>query len=151
METPVKTSFHLVLLAIVALVFGPIGYVHAQSTPATIVLVHGAFADGASWGQTDPDASVERPQVVAVHLPLSSLADDVAVTRRAIAAQDGPVVLVGYSWGGMIISVAGSDEKVKSLVYVSAFMPDEGERYIQQSYADRLSFKNRVRLRTRFL
>jgi pimeloyl-ACP methyl ester carboxylesterase len=101
--------------------------VFAESAETTVVLVHGAFSDGAAWDKVIPLLQVKGYKVVAVHLPLSSLEDDVAVTKRAIAEQTGPVVLVGHSWGGMVISEAGVDDKVKALVYVSAFMPDEGE------------------------
>jgi len=93
------------------------------AVPATIILVHGAFADGASWDKVIPLLQAKGHKVIAVHLQLFSLADDVAVTRRALAQQTGPVVLVGHSWGGMVISIAGS----KSLVYISAFMPDQGQ------------------------
>jgi pimeloyl-ACP methyl ester carboxylesterase len=119
--------FRLVLCAVLAVAFGPMRFAQAQSGKPTIILVHGAFADGASWDKVIPLLEAKGHKVVAVHLPLSSLADDVGVTRRAIGSQNGPIVLVGHSWGGMVISMAGTDAKVKSLVYVSAFMPSEGE------------------------
>lgn len=122
-----KKSFHLILCVVLTIAFGPMRFAQAQSGKPTVILVHGAFADGASWDKVIPLVEAKGHRVVAVHLPLSSLADDVAATRRAIAAQDGPVVLVGHSWGGMVISIAGTDAKVESLVYVSAFMPREGE------------------------
>ncbi|SEJ34415.1 alpha/beta fold hydrolase [Paraburkholderia diazotrophica] len=92
-----------------------------------VVLVHGAFADGSSWDKVIPLLEARGLHVVAVQNPLSSLADDAAATKRAIDAQQGPVVLVGHSWGGVVISEAGNDEKVKALVYVAAFAPDSGQ------------------------
>lgn len=92
-----------------------------------VVLVHGAFADGSSWQKVIPLLEARGLHVVAVQNPLSSLADDVAVTKRVIDQQTGPVILVGHSWGGVVISEAGNDDKVKSLVYVAAFAPDSGQ------------------------
>nr|WP_245253665.1 alpha/beta hydrolase [Paraburkholderia sp. LEh10] len=92
-----------------------------------VVLVHGAFADGSSWEKVIPLLEARGLHVVAVQNPLSSLADDAAATKRAIDAQKGPVVLVGHSWGGVVISQAGNDDKVKALVYVAAFAPDNGQ------------------------
>lgn len=92
-----------------------------------IVLVHGAFADGSSWSKVIPLLQAKGYNVVAVQNPLSSLADDVAATKRAIAQQNGPVVLVGHSWAGMVISDAGNDPNVAALVYVSALVPDKGQ------------------------
>jgi pimeloyl-ACP methyl ester carboxylesterase len=100
---------------------------NAASPVKNIVLVHGAFADGSSWAKVIPILQAKGFNVVAVQNPLSSLADDVAVTKRAIAAQDGPVILVGHSWAGMVISEAGNDPKVAGLVYVSALVPDKGQ------------------------
>lgn len=99
----------------------------AQSAPATVVLVHGAFADGSSWAKVIPLLQAKGLNVVAVQNPLTSLADDVAATKRAIAAQAGPVVLVGHSWAGTVITEAGNDERVKALVYVAAFSPGDGQ------------------------
>jgi pimeloyl-ACP methyl ester carboxylesterase len=93
----------------------------------TVVLVHGAFADGSSWDRVIPLLQAKGLHVVSVQNPLTSLADDVAATRRVLDAQAGPVVLVGHSWGGMVISEAGDHERVKSLVYVAAFAPSEGQ------------------------
>ena len=98
---------------------------HAEDT--TVVLVHGAFADGSSWDKVIPLLQAKGLKVVAVQNPLSSLADDVAATQRVIDAQSGKVVLVGHSWGGTVITQAGASDKVKALVYVSAFAPSEGE------------------------
>jgi len=93
-----------------------------------IVLVHGAFADGSSWARVIPILQAKGYNVTAVQNPLTSLADDVAATQRALALQDGPVILVGHSWAGVVITEAGMDPKVVGLVYVAAFGPDEGEQ-----------------------
>src|SRR5438552_2110872 len=97
----------------------------AASAPAqkTVVLVHGAFADGSSWRKVIPLLEAKGLNVVAVQNPLSSLSADVDAARRVIEAQPGPVILVGHSWAGMVISEAGMNDKVKALVYVAAFEP----------------------------
>src|SRR5271170_4689882 len=94
---------------------------------ATIVLVHGAWVDGSSWNKVIPLLLAKNMRVIAVQLPLTSVEDDLAATNRIIAATDGPIVLVGHSWGGMAVTQAGEDPKVAALVYVSAFAPDLGE------------------------
>ncbi|WP_137927877.1 alpha/beta hydrolase [Cupriavidus sp. 2SB] len=115
-------ALSMVLLAAFASLAG------AQQQPAkTVVLVHGAFADGSSWQKVIPELQKAGLRVVAVQNPLDSLENDVAVTRRAIREADGPVVLVGHSWGGVVITEAGNDPKVRSLVYVAAFAPDTGQ------------------------
>jgi pimeloyl-ACP methyl ester carboxylesterase len=98
-----------------------------QSQPVKhIVLVHGAFADGTSWGKVIPILEARGFHVVAVQNPLTSLADDANATRRLIALMDGPVILVGHSWGGAVVTEVGDDPKVVGLVYVAAWMPDIG-------------------------
>lgn len=97
------------------------------SKEATVVLVHGAWADASSWRLVIPYLQREGIAVVAVQNPTTSLADDVAATRRTLDTIDGPVVLVGHSWGGTVITEAGNDPKVKALVYVAAFAPDAGQ------------------------
>ena len=92
-----------------------------------IVLVHGAWADGSSWAKIIPLLQQKGYHVTAVQNPLTSFADDVAATKRVIDAQDGPVLLVGHSYGGAIITEAGNNPKVAGLVYVAAFAPDTGE------------------------
>src|ERR1700734_594264 len=92
-----------------------------------IVLVHGAFADGTSWSKIIPLLEAEDYNVVAVQNPLTSLADDVAATKRIIALQDGPVILAGHSWGGAVITQAGDDPQVAGLVYVTAYAPEAGQ------------------------
>jgi pimeloyl-ACP methyl ester carboxylesterase len=92
-----------------------------------IVLVHGAFADGTSWSKVIPLLEAKGYHVTAVQNPLTSLADDVAATKRIVALQDGPVILVGHSWGGAVITQAGNDPKVAGLVYVAAYAPEAGQ------------------------
>ncbi len=97
------------------------------SAPMSIVLVHGGFVDGSGWAAIYKILKKDGYNVVVVQNPTLSLADDVAVTRRAIAAQGGPVLLVGHSYGGVVITEAGTDPKVAGLVYIAAFAPDKGE------------------------
>jgi pimeloyl-ACP methyl ester carboxylesterase len=95
--------------------------------PVSIVLVHGGFVDGSGWQAVHKILKNDGYDVVVVQNPTVSLADDVAVTKRAIAAAKYPVVLVGHSYGGAVISEAGNDPKVRSLAYIAAFAPDAGE------------------------
>jgi pimeloyl-ACP methyl ester carboxylesterase len=124
---------HITLLAltigIITLVAstGVEGAPTAAPTVKNVVLVHGAFADGSSYAKVIPLLEAKGLHVTAVQNPLTSLADDVAATKRAIAMQEGPVILVGHSWAGMVISEAGNDPKVAGLVYVAALVPDEGQ------------------------
>jgi len=92
-----------------------------------IVLVHGGFVDGSGWEGVYKILKNDGYAVAIVQNPTISLADDVAVTKRTIATQDGPVILVGHSYGGAVITEAGTDPKVAGLVYVAAFAPDKGE------------------------
>ncbi|MEL1265726.1 alpha/beta hydrolase [Pseudoxanthomonas putridarboris] len=101
----------------------------APEAARNVVLVHGAWADGSSWAEVVPYLQAAGLRVTAVQNPLTSLADDVAATRRALAQQDGPTVLVGHSWAGTVISEAGADPKVTALVYVAARAPDAGEDF----------------------
>jgi pimeloyl-ACP methyl ester carboxylesterase len=100
-----------------------------QSTTGvqTVLLVHGAWADGSSWSKVIPFLEAKGLRVVAVQIPLTSFTDDISATQRAIALEDGPVLLVGHSYGGAVITEAGNDPKVAGLVYVSAVAPDKGE------------------------
>jgi pimeloyl-ACP methyl ester carboxylesterase len=93
----------------------------------TVVLVHGGFVDGSGWEGVHGELKKGGHDVIVVQNPTTSLADDVAVTRRAIAQAKGPVVLVGHSYGGVVVTEAGNDPKVAGLVYVAAFAPDKGE------------------------
>jgi pimeloyl-ACP methyl ester carboxylesterase len=92
-----------------------------------IVLVHGAFADGSSWNKVIRLLQAKNYNVTAVQQPLTSLEEDVAITRHVLSRQQGPTILVGHSYGGVIATVAGNEPKVKGLVYIAAFAPDEGE------------------------
>jgi len=92
-----------------------------------VVLVHGGFVDGSGWESVYTMLKKQGYNVAIVQNPTLSLADDVAVTKRVISAQDGPVILVGHSYGGAVITEAGNDPKVARLVYVTAFAPDRNE------------------------
>jgi len=101
----------------------------AQQTPQkTVVLVHGAFADASGWSRVIPILERDGYFVTAVQIPLTSLADDVATAKRVVDSQKGPVVLVGHSYGGAVITgAAAGNPNVKALVYLAAFAPEEGE------------------------
>jgi pimeloyl-ACP methyl ester carboxylesterase len=99
----------------------------APNGTKNVVLVHGGFVDGSGWNKVYKILKNDGYNVTIVQNPTNSLADDVAVTKRAIAQQDGPVVLVGHSYGGVVVSEAGTDPKVDSVVYIAAFAPDKGE------------------------
>ncbi|HVI47903.1 MAG TPA: alpha/beta hydrolase [Chitinophaga sp.] len=92
-----------------------------------IVLVHGAWGDGSHWRHVIPQLDASGYRVTAVQNPLTSLADDVERTKQLVAMQDGPTLLVGHSYGGMVITNAGNEPNVVGLVYVAAFAPEEGE------------------------
>lgn len=98
-----------------------------------VVLVHGAWADGSCWSDVIARLQAAGLHVTAVQNPLTSLADSVAATRRMLALQDGPTVLVGHSWGGTVVSEVGADPKVVSLVYVAARAPDAEEDFVSLS------------------
>lgn len=119
------------LFCAVAALIG-LGGAVAEAAPAktgttNIVLVHGALVDGSSWRGVYDILTKDGYRVSIVQEPLTSLDDDVAATKRVLDLQDGAVVLVGHSYGGTIITVAGADPKVKALVYVAALQPDAGE------------------------
>ena len=99
----------------------------AGSKATNVVLVHGAWADGSGWEGVYRILTKDGYRVSVVQHPTVSLADDVAATRRVVAALDGPVVLVGHSYGGAVITEAGNDPQVARLVYITAFVPDRGE------------------------
>src|SRR5881296_2001265 len=99
-----------------------------QSTVVkNVVLVHGGFVDGSGWQGVHKALKKSGYAVTIVQNPTFSLADDVAVTKRALATQNGPVILVGHSYGGVVITEAGNDPKVAGLVYIAAFAADKGE------------------------
>src|ERR1700694_1242229 len=116
-----------------------LGGFEAHAQPATpvearnVVLIHGAWADGSSWAEVIPRLQAAGLKVTAVQNPLTTLADSVAATRRALALQDGPTVLVAHSWGGTVLSETGIDPKVSALVYVAARAPDAGEDFVALS------------------
>lgn len=106
------------------------GDAQAAVRARNVVLVHGAFADGSSWSEVIVPLQAAGMHVTAVQNPLTSFADDVATTRRALAMQDGPTVLVAHSYGGMVITEVGVAPNVSALVYVAARAPEAGENYI---------------------
>jgi len=115
----------------VALLFGSAEVVLAQASQPegvrNVVLVHGGFVDGSGWEAVYRILSKNGYSVAVVQNPTISLADDVAATKRVLAAQSGPVILVGHSYGGVVITEAGNDAKVAGLAYIAAFAPDQGE------------------------
>ncbi|MBC7806440.1 MAG: alpha/beta hydrolase [Akkermansiaceae bacterium] len=107
----------------------------ARIAKPDIVLVHGAYADGSSWGRVIPLLQAKGYHVVSVQNPTTSLADDVLATDRVVNQQKGPVVLVGHSWAGVVITQAGNNPRVKALVYVDASAPDSGQSIIDAASA----------------
>jgi pimeloyl-ACP methyl ester carboxylesterase len=101
--------------------------VNTASALGSIVLVHGGFVDGSGWEDVYRILKKDGYEVSIVQNPTTSLADDVVATKRVIAEQKGPVILVGHSYGGVVITEAGNDPKVSGLVYIAAFAPDRGE------------------------
>jgi pimeloyl-ACP methyl ester carboxylesterase len=118
-------------VSVIALILAVGVFIHAQAKNTQnvkdVVLVHGAFADGSGWQSVYRILTRQGYSVTVVQNSTISLGDDVAATKRAIDAQDGPVILVGHSYGGAVISQAGSDPKVVGLVYIAAFALDNGE------------------------
>jgi pimeloyl-ACP methyl ester carboxylesterase len=119
----------LVRLAMAAAIAGAsVTTAHAaDTTKPTIVLVHGAWADGSSWGKVIPLLQAKGYTVLAVQNPLTSLAADVAATKQTLQSATGKVVLVGHSWAGTVITEAGNDPRVGALVYVAAFANNDGQ------------------------
>ena len=111
------------------------GTAEKNTNRKTVVLVHGAFADGTSWSKVIPILQAKGLNVVAVQNPTDSLAGDVAAVNRALESINEPIVLVGHSWGGVVITEAGTHEKVAALVYVSAFAPSVGQS-VNDLFAD---------------
>lgn len=120
-------SLGLAVVAATALASTASASPEPQETTRNVVLVHGAFVDGSGWQKVYKRLKKDGFNVTIVQNPTTSLADDVAATRLAIAQQNGPVILVGHSYGGVVISEAGTDPKVNGLVYIAAFAPDQGE------------------------
>lgn len=120
----------LSMLGITSLAFGVMPHSHAASNTErvnNVVLVHGGFVDGGGWEPVYKLLKAQGFNVSVVQNPTTSLAADVAATKAVLDAQDGPVVLVGHSYGGVVITEAGNDPKVSRLVYITAFAPDNGE------------------------
>jgi pimeloyl-ACP methyl ester carboxylesterase len=122
-----KSLLMSALLLTTAMLGAAPAWAQSAQTIKNIVLVHGAFVDETSWDGVAAILTAKGYKVTAVKNPLTSLADDVAATNAVLDAQNGPVVLVGHSWGGVVIGEAGDNAKVASLVYVSAFAPEKGE------------------------
>jgi pimeloyl-ACP methyl ester carboxylesterase len=129
--TMAMAAVGMVMVALTA----PLALAASNSTvkARNVVLVHGAWADGSSWSEVIPRLQAAGLHVTAVQNPLTSLADAVAETRRVLALQDGPTVLVAHSWGGTVITEVGTDPKVSALVYVAARAPDPGEDFVALS------------------
>jgi pimeloyl-ACP methyl ester carboxylesterase len=117
------------LAGVTALAGLGVGRAAAQTPVRNVVLVHGLFADGSCWSEVIARLQPAGLNVTSVQNPLTTLEDSVAAAQRALALQDGPTVLVGHSFSGMIVTEAGVDPKVTSLVYVAARAPDAGEDY----------------------
>ena len=124
-----KTGLLATAIASSAIVI-PTAETQAQEVK-NVVLVHGAFADGSGWKALYSVLTRKGYNVTIVQNPLTSLEDDVAATKVVLDKQDGPVILVGHSWGGAVITEAGNHPKVAALVYVAAFQPDNGESALQ--------------------
>lgn len=135
--TSLRTLF-VAVIAVAAITLAGPGHMQSAtknlggSAVKNVVLVHGAFADGSGWRGVYDNLTNRGYRVTIVQNPLTSLADDVAATRRVLDRQDGPTVLVGHSWGGTVITEAGVHPNVAALVYVSALSPDAGETTAQQ-------------------
>ncbi len=115
------------LAATAALALGTLATHAAESSVKNVVLVHGGFVDGSGWSQVYSGLRKDGYNVAVVQNPTTSLADDVAATKLVISQQSGTVILVGHSYGGAVITEAGTDPRVKGLVYIAAFAPDKGE------------------------
>lgn len=128
-----KPSIITLLLPILMVFAGSTAHASEQPPPRAenVVLVHGAWADGSSWNGVIPLLLDAGLNVVSVQNPLTSLADDVAATRRALEPLQGPTVLVGHSYAGTVVSEVGIDPRVTALVYVAARAPDAGEDFVQ--------------------
>lgn len=120
-------------IALAAALLGGAAAASAGEPARNVVLVHGAWADGSSWGEVIPLLQAAGLHVTAVQNPLTTVEESVDATRRVLAQQDGPTILVAHSWGGTVISEAGTDPKVTGLVYVAARAPDAGEDFVALS------------------
>jgi pimeloyl-ACP methyl ester carboxylesterase len=125
LKNTLKSSV-LALTTAFTIATGAVTEANAQ-TVKNVVLVHGAFADGSGYKGVYEALTKQGYHVTIVQNPLTSLEDDVAATKLALDAQDGPTILAGHSWGGVVITQAGNHPKVAGLVYIAAFQPDSGE------------------------
>ena len=125
-ESPMPRKFIATAAAAAALLSAAVAPAHAGPVK-NIVIVHGAFADGSGWQGVADILGKDGYSVSVVQEPLTSLADDVAATKRVLDLQQGPVLLVGHSYGGVVITEAGDAPNVIGLVYIAAFIPDQGE------------------------
>ena len=115
------------VVSLLLLVYGVVPAQYEKRIIRNIVLVHGAWVDGSGWKGAYEILVKDGYNVTIVQLPLTSFSDDVAATRRILAQQDGPCILVGHSYGGSVITEAGTEPSVAGLVYIAAHMPDSGE------------------------
>lgn len=130
MQPITRRSFSAALVAGAALsMFPAAGRAATVAKAKNVVLVHGAYADASCWLDVIPHLQAADLNVMAVQNPLTSFADDVEATKRILALMDGPTVLVGHSYSGMLVTEAGVDPKVTALVYIAARAPDAGEDY----------------------
>jgi len=132
----VSRIFAALAVGVLTITLGGFGTYAQPAAPVearNVALVHGAWADGSSWAEVIPRLQTAGLKVTAVQNPLTSLPDSIGATRRALALQDGPTVLVAHSWGGTVISETGMDPKVTALVYVAARAPDAGEDFVALS------------------
>src|SRR5689334_10562133 len=127
-------------LAVILALSGSVALAAPPPKPVTIVLVHGAFAESASWNRVAAQLKADGYHVIAAANPLRGVKDDAASVGRIAAAVQGPVVLVGHSYGGAVISEAGATPpNVKALVFVAAFAPDAGENALEDRKSTRLN------------
>ncbi|HEX8315277.1 MAG TPA: alpha/beta hydrolase [Flavisolibacter sp.] len=144
---PVEIKFIVTLLVFSCIIATAIPVTaQEQTTAKNIVLVHGAFTDGSGWADVYKILTKKGYRVTIVQNPLTSLEDDVIATNYAIDRQDGPVILVGHSWGGTVITQAGLHPKVARLVYVAAWQPDLGESTLDLAQSAPASAENGVML-----
>jgi pimeloyl-ACP methyl ester carboxylesterase len=127
--TPRRAFLGLVPIIVMVLGYGEVfmSQVRAVEGVKNVLLVHGGFVDGSGWQGVYELLKKDGYNVSIVQNPTTSLADDVAATKRMLAVQNGPAILVGHSYGGVVITEAGTDPKVAGLVYIAAFAPDKGE------------------------
>lgn len=129
-QTSIEKLFTLIAVVLFLVMVSLESFSQTKSPVKNIVIVHGAFADASGWEAVYKILKKDGYNVTLVQNPLTSLEDDVAATNRAIDKMDGPVILVGHSWGGVVITQAGNSPKVAALVYVAAFVPQAGESAI---------------------